>query len=200
MPTATSASPPATMSAPAPCPSCAWRPTRTASRSCRAGTRARPRSPTARGSAAGTASRRGTPRRTTPRSRTRRAGPGERRVAEQSQRQHWLPHLAPISTNASSAAAAPTSSATIGALVQPCSLPRSSASTSRNSPAERVAWPAQSMRRRAGRATPRRSVCQPDAGGPIGMLMRKIHCQSRPLVSSAATSGPTAKAPPIVAP
>ena len=48
-------------------------------------------------------------------------------------------------TNAIRAATAPISSSTIGVLVQPCSLPRSSASTSRNRPADSVAWPAQSM-------------------------------------------------------
>ena len=35
---------------------------------------------------------------------------------------------------------------------------------------------------------------------PIGMLMRKIHCQSRPLVSAPPTSGPMAKEAPMVAP
>ena len=35
---------------------------------------------------------------------------------------------------------------------------------------------------------------------PIGMLIRKIHCQSSPLVSTPPTSGPIANEAPIVAP
>ena len=35
---------------------------------------------------------------------------------------------------------------------------------------------------------------------PIGTLMRKIHCQPKPVVSAPPTSGPIANEPPIVAP
>jgi hypothetical protein len=38
------------------------------------------------------------------------------------------------------------------------------------------------------------------AARPTGMLMRKIHRQSRPLVSAPPTSGPNANDPPMVAP
>ncbi len=50
-----------------------------------------------------------------------------------------------ISTNEISAMAATESSATIAVLVQPWSLPRSSASTSRNRPVVSVACPGQSI-------------------------------------------------------
>src|SRR3954470_16087364 len=52
--------------------------------------------------------------------------------------------------NATRKATAPASSATIAVLVQPSSLPRSSASTSRKSPAVRVTWPGRSILRAFG--------------------------------------------------
>ena len=98
-------------------------------------------------------------------------------------------------------AAAPTSAATIGVLVQPSSLPRSSASTSRNRPAVSVTWPGMSSLRASGSldsSTKRRVIARHMR--PSGRLTMKIQRQSRPLVSAPPTSGPMAKAAPIEAP
>ena len=62
-------------------------------------------------------------------------------------------------------------------------------------------WPAQSMPWAAGSrdsATNLRVMAR--QAMPIGMLIRKIHCQSSPLVSRPPMSGPTANEAPIVAP
>ena len=64
-----------------------------------------------------------------------------------------------------------------------------------------VIWPGQSMPRECGsrdsstyvRVIHRQST-------PIGRLTRKIHCQSRPLVSTPPTNGPSANEAPMAAP
>jgi hypothetical protein len=106
-----------------------------------------------------------------------------------------------ISTNATSAATAPASSPMISALPQPSSLPRSSASTSRNRPELSVIWPGQSSPRAFGsrdsrtqRAVPTRPMI------PSGTLTRKTASQPNPVVSAPPTAGPTANEAPIVAP
>jgi hypothetical protein len=92
-------------------------------------------------------------------------------------------------------------SAGISALVQPSSLPRSGASTSRNSPPVSVIWPGQSIPRAAGsRDSCTYARVAAMQSSPIGRLMRKIQRRSRPLVRAPPTSGPTAKDAPIVAP
>ncbi len=104
-------------------------------------------------------------------------------------------------TNAISAATAPASSATISVDVQPSSFPRRSASTSRPRPAVSVIWPAQSMPWAFGSrdsCTYVRVIHRQSA--PIGRLTRKIHCQSRPLVSTPPTNGPSANDAPMAAP
>ena len=108
---------------------------------------------------------------------------------------------ASMARKATSATAAPANSATICVLPQPTSLPRSSASTSRKRPAVSAIWPGTSTGGVAGsrdswtlvRVIHRQKM-------PIGMLIRKIHCQSRPLVSAPPTSGPMANEAPMVAP
>ena len=89
----------------------------------------------------------------------------------------------------------------IVALVQPSSLPRSKASTSRNRPAVSVIWPGQSSLRALGSfdsSTERRVMAMQMR--PSGRFTRKIQRQSRPLVSAPPTSGPMANAAPIEAP
>ena len=104
-------------------------------------------------------------------------------------------------TKAISSAAAAASSTTIVVLPQPSSLPRSSASTSRNRPEASVAWPSQSTRgARGSRDSPTCERVITRQAMPIGRLMRKIHCQPRPQVSAPPTAGPMANVPPMVAP
>ena len=93
------------------------------------------------------------------------------------------------------------SSATMAGLAQPSWLPRSRPSTSRNRPGASTDWPSLSTfgaRGSLDSSTFARVIQRHHA--PIGRLTRKIHCQSRPLVSAPPTSGPTANAPPMVAP
>ena len=102
---------------------------------------------------------------------------------------------------ATNSAALPASSSTISVLPQPCSLPRSSPSTSRNIAPAIVAWPTGSSERGFGSldsSTP--CSVMASASTPIGTLTRKIHSQPSPVVSAPPTSGPIANEPPIVAP
>ena len=106
-----------------------------------------------------------------------------------------------IATNAASSRAAPAKRPTIRSLPQPSWLPRSSASTSRNSAELKVARPGQSIRVASGSRVSRSLVkVTTIAAMPIGTLSRKTDCQPSPSVSAPPTSGPIATAIPIVAP
>ena len=97
--------------------------------------------------------------------------------------------------------AAPTSRLTISVLPQPSSLPRSSASTSRNRELLNVTRPPQSIRSASGSRDSRSlSWVTASAAAPIGTLMKKIHSQPRPSVIAPPTSGPIATATPIEPP
>ena len=94
-----------------------------------------------------------------------------------------------------------TSDATIAVLPQPSSFPRSSASTSRNSAAISVAWPAQSIRRGVGsRPSPTRRQVTHSATAPIGTLIRKIALHPNSAVSAPPMNGPIANDAPIAMP
>ena len=72
---------------------------------------------------------------------------------------------------------------------------------SANRPSEKVARPGQSIGSGSGAfRLASFVVVRTMAPIPIGTLTKKIHSQPRPSVSAPPTSGPTATAPPIVAP
>src|ERR671933_2553611 len=103
--------------------------------------------------------------------------------------------------NAPSSTADPIRNETMSGLPQPSGLPRTSANTSRNRPAENVTSPGQSTRAAPGsRDSGTRVSATAIAPIPIGTLMRKIDSQPTDSVSSPPTSGPTATAAPVVAP
>ena len=109
--------------------------------------------------------------------------------------------LASTATNAHRSAPAPPRQARICGLDHPSSLPRSSAKTSRKRPPVSVTRPSRSTRGARGSfdsATYVRTIHT--HASPSGRLMRKIHRQSRPEVSTPPTSGPMENAPAIVAP
>ena len=86
-------------------------------------------------------------------------------------------------------------------LPQPSSLPRISASTSRNSELENVTRPAQSTRVAFGSRDSRtRAYVIAIAATPIGTFRKKIHSQPSESTITPPTSGPKATARPIVAP
>ena len=106
-----------------------------------------------------------------------------------------------MTTKAIRNAAAPASAATIPALPQPSSLPRSSARTSRKRPPISVTCPGTSIRRGVGSrpSGTERKVIQRTAA-PIGTLTRKIARQPNSSVSPPPMNGPSANEAPIAAP
>ena len=106
-----------------------------------------------------------------------------------------------IATKATSSNPAPTRNDTISVLLQPSSLPRTSAKTSRKSATEKVTKPETSMRPLRGSRDSRRRVNEATiAAIPIGTLTKNTHSQPNPSVSAPPISGPTATAAPIVPP
>ncbi len=86
-------------------------------------------------------------------------------------------------------------------LPHPSALLRMTANTSRNSAPVKVTVPIQSMLRpRGSRDSATLVIVSAAATIPIGTLMRKIEGQPNAWVSTPPRSGPTAAAPPIVAP
>ena len=86
-------------------------------------------------------------------------------------------------------------------LPQPSALPRISPKISRNSAAEKVTSPAQSIGCGSVALTLTSLVSVITiAASPIGTLTKKIHSQPSPSVMTPPTSGPIATAPPTVAP
>jgi hypothetical protein len=97
--------------------------------------------------------------------------------------------------------AAPANRPRISSLPQPSWLPRSSASTNRNSEVLNVVSPAQSILVAFGSRDSRSFVnVAATAANPIGTLSRNTDRQPSPSVRAPPTSGPIATAIPIVAP
>ncbi len=109
--------------------------------------------------------------------------------------------FASITRKASRSSTAPPSDSTIGALPHPSALPRISPKISRNRPAEKLTTPGTSIGCGSVAFTFASLVSVSTiAAMPIGTLTKKIHSHPRPSVISPPISGPTATAPPTVAP
>jgi hypothetical protein len=102
--------------------------------------------------------------------------------------------------NAASATAPPASAASTSGLVHPEMLPRTSAHTRANDPAESRKMPVTSTWARGPRLS---GAPRPIAGismAPMTTFTQKIHCQARPSTMAPPISGPPATASPVSPP